>query len=69
MKPRLVASGRSDGRRRFVVSYSDGPGAPVMQWRCWAVDAEDAEERFYGDPFAQDWHILSVRRAPEGGAS
>lgn len=50
--------------KRWIVRYDDGPssGCPVMEYRCFAYDAEHAEDKFYDDPMAEGFVVLSVDR-------
>lgn len=54
--------------KRWVVRYDNGPdsGCPTFEYRCFAYDAEHAEEKFYDDPIAEGFHVISVDRPRDG---
>lgn len=48
---------------RFEIAYcDDGDRHNGGTVRCWAYDAEHAEDVFYESPDADGWEVLSVRR-------
>lgn len=58
--------------KRYIVSYRnqclpDYHGEnPIMQWNCFAYDAEHAGMRFYDGLDSEGWEIVSIDRPRDG---
>lgn len=63
MTKMLTKPGRHGTLYLYEVAYRDGgAGEFSATWRCYAYDAEHAQEKFLEGPDADGWEMLGAKR-------